>query len=148
MICPGWQSLRLDMKVKSKPERKMLLCSGATYCFTTYPFLPATKKGSVPTSVSNNIVYNFSCHCDTRYIGRTSQRLQDRIRQHVPRFIRTDQILNSRNTSTRFGEFSILVMFGKSSIGQHFLNNLMCVQYYNDKKFTILSFGHFFIYLL
>ena len=34
------------------------------------------------------IIYQFSCHCDSRYVGRTFQRLQDRIKQHAPKSIR------------------------------------------------------------
>ena len=88
-----------------------------------------------------NVVYNFSCHCDSQYVDRTSQRLQDRIRQHVPKFIRTGQIPNSRNISTRSGKSSTPVMFSDSAIGQHLLDNPICAQNYSDKKFTILSFG-------
>ena len=31
----------------------------------------------------SNVIYRFVCHCDTRHVGYTSQRLQDRIK-HVP----------------------------------------------------------------
>ena len=76
------------------------------------------------------------CHCDFRYVGCTSQRLQDRICQHVPKFIRTGQISNSRNISTYFGKSSIPVMFNESAIDQHLLDDT-----HRDKKFTILLFG-------
>ena len=32
-------------------------------------------------------------------------------------------------------------MFGEPAIGEHLLDNPMCVKNYSDKKFTILSFG-------
>ena len=35
----------------------------------------------------NSVVYEYSCHCDSRYVGRTSQQLQDRIKQHVPKWL-------------------------------------------------------------
>ena len=35
------------------------------------------------------MIYQFSCHCDSRYVGRTSQRLQDIITQHVSKSIRS-----------------------------------------------------------
>ena len=112
-------------------------------------FFLQSKKDLLPGSLLSNVVYNFSCHCHSRYVGRTSQRLQDRIRQHVPQFIRTGQIPNSRNTSTCFCKSSISFMFFESAIGQHLLDNPMCAQYYNDKKFTILSFGRLsLLYLL
>ena len=31
-----------------------------------------------------NMIYQFSYHCDSRYVGRTSQRLQDRINNTSP----------------------------------------------------------------
>ena len=44
------------------------------------------NKDVLPTHTLSNIIYNFECrNCSSRYIGRTSARLQDRIRQHVPR---------------------------------------------------------------
>jgi len=36
----------------------------------------------------SSVIYQFSCHCDSRYVGRTSQRLQDIIKQHIPKSIR------------------------------------------------------------
>ena len=33
------------------------------------------------------------CHCDCWYVGRTAQRLQERIKQHVPKAIRQRAVL-------------------------------------------------------
>ena len=52
--------------------------------FTIRPLLPATKKDALPGH-HHNVIYKFVCHCDSRYVERTSQRLQARIKQHVPR---------------------------------------------------------------
>ena len=49
---------------------------------TTRPLFSATKK-NVPVSPAhhhNNIFYQFVCHCDSRYVGRTFQMLQERIK--------------------------------------------------------------------
>ena len=35
----------------------------------------------------SNSVYQLLCPYDNRYVGRTSQRLQQRIKQHVPKTI-------------------------------------------------------------
>ena len=118
----------------------MLLCRRTTCCFRSLPPLFATEKDVLPASLSSNVVCNFSCHCDSRYVGRTSQRLPDSNCQHVPKFIKTGQIPNSRNTSTRFCKSSTPVMLSESAIGQHLFDNSMCAQYYSDKIFTI-SFG-------
>ena len=51
--------------------------------FTTRQLLPATKKDVLPSHHQNNVIYQFVCHCDSRYVGRTSQRLEERIKQHT-----------------------------------------------------------------
>ena len=47
----------------------------------------AISKDVLPALQKSNVIYQFSCHCDSRYVGSTSQRLQDRIK-HVPKSIR------------------------------------------------------------
>ena len=59
------------------------------------------EKDVLPASQQSNIVYEFSCHCDSRYVGRTSQRLQDRIKQHVPKSVRTGQVSQDRKAFNR-----------------------------------------------
>ena len=76
-----------------------------------------------------SIVYR----CDCRYVGRTSQRLQDNIKQHIPKAIRNQtqpdrDLFQSNPTST-------------SAIGQHLLKNEKCVSYYDDNQFSILAKG-------
>ena len=53
--------------------------------FTSKRMLPVARKDVLPTTLKSYVVYEYSCHCDSRYVGRTSQRLQDRIKQHVPK---------------------------------------------------------------
>ena len=55
---------------------------------TTRSLLPTTKKDVLPSHHHNNVIYQFVCHCDSWYVGHTSQRLQERIKQHVSRSIR------------------------------------------------------------
>ena len=43
------------------------------------------KKDVLPSHQRSNLIYEFECrNCDNRYVGRTFQRLNARIRQHVP----------------------------------------------------------------
>ena len=37
----------------------------------------------MPLTTLSNLVYSFTCVCERRYIGKTTQRLSERIRQHV-----------------------------------------------------------------
>ena len=55
--------------------------------FSTNELLSATNKDVLPALQKSNVIYRFSCPCDSRYINRTSQTLQDRIKQHIPKFI-------------------------------------------------------------
>ena len=66
-------------------------CFGAVQpriIYTTKRIWTATHKDFLPTLQSSNVVYKYVCRCDSWYVGRTSQRLQYRISQHVPKFIR------------------------------------------------------------
>ena len=59
--------------------------------FTTRKILPAIHKDVLPSLQQSMVVYQYVCRCDCRYVGQTSQRLQDRINQHIPRCIRSDK---------------------------------------------------------
>ena len=37
----------------------------------------------LPSHHHSNVIYQFVCHCDSRYVGRTSQRLEEQIKQNV-----------------------------------------------------------------
>ena len=78
-----------------------------------------------------------------RYVGRTSQRLQDRIKQHVPKSIRScsssqKRLLPARRckSSTQTNTQSLA---SDSAIGLHLLQNPTCAQHYDDSKFSILA---------
>ena len=113
----GTSSVGLKNKIKARVE-KYFFAVKQRVIFTSRPLLPAIKKDVWPASLLSNVVYNFSCHCNSQYVGRISQRLQDRIRQHVPKLIKTGQIPNYCNISTRSGKSSTPVMFRKSAIGR------------------------------
>ena len=112
---------------------------------TMYQKVPkrCTKKDVLPAFHQSNIVYQFLCHCDSRYVGRTSQRLQQRIKQHVPKTILQKHISQDRSTLARsckpIRSFKTETSF--SAIGQHLLQNPTCAHEYNDNKFSILSRG-------
>ena len=101
--------------------------------------LPTVRKDVVPTKQQSMVVYQYVCRCDCRYVGRTSQRLQDRIKQHIPKAIRNQaqrncDLFQSNHTST-------------SAIGQHLLNNEKCASHYDDNQFSILAKGRTLFHL-
>ena len=50
----------------------------------------------LPSHHHNNVIYQFVCHCNSRYVGRTSQRLEEQIKQHVSRSIVNPPASNNR----------------------------------------------------
>ena len=105
-------------------------------------------QSNAATSPSNhhysNLVYLFVCHCDSRYVGRTSQRLQERIKQHIPKFT----ISTSRKSLPRRCKANNSPrQFHESAIGQHLLDNPACASHYNDDKFSILARGRSLFHL-
>ena len=111
--------------------------------YTTRQLLPVAKKDVLPAFHQSNIVYQFLCHCGSRYVGRTSQRLQQRIKQHVSKTILQDHISQDRSTLAHsckpIRSFKAETSF--PAIGQHLLQNPICAREYNDKKIFILVRG-------
>ena len=92
-------------------------------------FYQVVKKGQSP-------IYRFLCNYDSRYVGHTSQRLQQRIKQHVPKTILQEHI--SQDPSTLACSCKLIRSFkaetSVSAIGQHLLQNPTCTREYNDNK--------------
>ena len=111
--------------------------------YTTRQLLPADQKNVLPALHQSNIVYQFLCHCDSRHLGHTSQRLQQRIKQHVSKTILQRHISQDRSTLARsykpIRSFKAETSF--SAIGQHLLLNPTCAREYNNNKFSILARG-------
>ena len=79
----GKPSTNLKKEVKTAVES----CYGSVstcLVFTLKCMLPVARKDVLPTTQKSFVIYEDKCHCDNRYVGRTSQRLQDPIKQHVP----------------------------------------------------------------
>ena len=119
--------------------------------YSTSELLSATNKDVLPALQKSSVIYQFSCHCDSRYVGRTSQRLQDRIKQLVPKSIRScfssqKRLLPARRckSSTQTNTQSLA---SDSAIGLHLLQNLTCAQHYDDSRFSILAQGRSLFHL-
>ena len=121
--------------------------------YSTNELLSATNKDVLPAlQKSNNAIYQFSCHCDSPYVGRTSQRLQDRIKQHVPKSIRSCSSSQKRLLPTRRCKSSTQTnnqyLASDSAIGLHLLQNPTCAQHYDDSRFSIRAQGRSPFHLL
>ena len=92
--------------------------------FTTKKILPAVHKNILPSLQQSMVVYQYVCRCDCRYVDRTSQRLQDRINQHIPRCIRSDK-RPTKNLPNRECKITTTPsVYCDSAIGQHLLENV------------------------
>ena len=84
------------------------------------------------------VVYEFSCRCEARYVGRTTQRLADRIKQHVPTSIRKKSN-TVREQPSRICKNSKSKINCESAIGQHLIANPECANTYTDDNFRIIG---------
>ena len=83
----GSASQQLGHQIKSAVQN----CYGAVspcLIFSSQCMQPAAKKDVLPANQRSMVIYEYECHCDSRYVGRTTQRLQECIKQHVPKAIR------------------------------------------------------------
>ena len=103
--------------------------------YNTKVMLPSAKKDCVPTTQKSCVVYEFSCQCETRYVGCTTQRLADRTK-HVSTSIRTTNTM-IREQPPRMCKISNSKMKSDSAIGQHLIKNPECAKTYSDDNFRI-----------
>ena len=93
--CPAYLKLpwigNISTKFENQCKTAVSSCFGAVKLravFSTRKMFPTVRKDVVPTKQQSMVVYQYVCRCDCWYVGRTSQRLQDRIKQHIPKAIR------------------------------------------------------------
>ena len=134
---------RFEMQLKSVVKQ----CFSAVeprVVYSTNKLLSATNKDVLPALQKSDVIYQFSFYCDSRYVGRTSQRLLGRIKQHVSKSIRScfsqKRIFSARqcNFSTQFNTQSLA---SDSAIRLHLLQNPACAQHYDNSKFSFLAQG-------
>ena len=101
--------------------------------------LPVARKDVLPTHQKSLVTYEYKCHCDSRYVGRTTQRLQDRIKQHVPQWLRQQLTRPRRSQSHRSCERNYTKPDCDSATGQHLLENDQFALNYDNKQFPILA---------
>ena len=67
----GKAFVSLDKNVKMAVES----CYGSItirVVFTSKRMLPVARKDVLPTMLKSSVIYEYSCHCDSRYVERTS----------------------------------------------------------------------------
>ena len=74
--------------------------------YKTYQLLPVANKDVLPALQNSNVIYQFSCHCESRYVDCTSQTLQDRIKQLI--FQNLSFMALPKNVTFQFANADIL----------------------------------------
>ena len=79
-------------------------------------------KDRIPTHQISNVIYLFKCRCGRRYVGKTTQRLEAGIAQHVPAKLTRRELINTP----------------QSAIGEHLMTSNTCLDEFNRDQFTIV----------
>ena len=66
--------------------------------FKSNPVIRTQLKDTLPCFTTSYCVYSFECSCGASYIGRTTRRLSERIREHMPSNL--SKCLNNTNASS------------------------------------------------
>ena len=99
--------------------------------FLTRTVFVSMCKDVLPPHHINSVIHKYTCSCGSDYIGRTSNRLDLRIKQHLPARI--------LNLELKRGK---LVNTSGSSIADHMINSRECVADFNVDRFSMLSRSH------
>ena len=143
--CPVYLKLPWIGNVSSKFENRIskaiVSCNYAVelrVVYNTRVMLPSAKKDCVPTAQKSCVVYEFSCRCQARYVERTTQRLADRIKQHVPASIRKKSN-TVREQPSRLCKKNNSKINCESAIGQYLIANPECAKTYTDHNFRTIG---------
>ena len=106
--------------------------------YNTTIMLASAKTNCVPTTQTSCVVYEFSCRCEARYVGRTTQRLADRIKQHLPTSI-GKKCYATREQTPLLCKKNKPKINCESAIGQHLIANPECAKTYTGDNFRIIG---------
>ena len=109
--------------------------------------LPVALKDVLSTTQESFVIHEHKCHCDSQYVRRTSQRLQNCIMQHVPKWLRQQLTRPRRSQPHRLCKRNDTKMEWDSAIGQYFFENGQCALNYDNKRFSILATASSFFHL-
>ena len=86
---------------------------------TRTAFVPMRKDVLLSHNV-NSVIYKYTCSCGSYYIGRTSNRLNLRIKQHLPACILNIELKRGQLANT-----------SGSSVAEHMIDSRECVVDFN-----------------
>ena len=143
--CPVYLKLPWIGNVSSKLENQINKAITSSFyavkpraVYNTRIMQPSAKKDSGPTTQKSYVVYKYSLRCGARYVGRTTQRLADRIKQYVSTSIRMKNTI-TREQPPHMRKNPNSNMKSESAIGQHLIANPECAKTYTDDNFRIIG---------
>ena len=98
------------------------------------------RKDVLPTLSSQSVVYMFTCHCNSFYVGQTTQTLRKRIREHVPKCVLDFQksLLEKKILGDKQKQY-VENAKKRSSVCEHLVNNDECLKHYLDTAFKPIA---------
>ena len=118
--------------IRSPVYRSVIFLPICVLCFAYILFCHLVGKMFSPANQRRSaLIYSFRCVCGLQYIGRTNQRFDARIKEHVLTKIRLGNYFAEHIKNT----------YG-SSIAEHLITNHGCASCNRADLFTILSRSH------
>ena len=124
----GEKSIAFEHKIK-KAVRLCFPAADVRVCYSTKSLMQFKTKTALPILLRSKVIYEFQCLCGKGYIGRTNQRLVDRIAQHVPLAIRKPGTTKTQPTAEK----------QTSAIGKHLCESKQCADGYNSGLFSVVD---------
>ena len=98
-----------------------------TTIFTTRFSFSSSQKDILSIVQQSRMIYKFQCQCDADNIGRTIQRLEIQVQQHIPwELLRWSQNDTSKSS-----------LIQESAIGNHFSSHYICRTNYTKDHFSV-----------
>ena len=110
--------------------------------FSSQSNFPKMVKDRLPTLSNSNIIYKFTCYCDSSYVGKTTQTFRKRIAQHVPPCMQKFIAASKENAVESLKKITIkqtLNAVEKSAICKHLYENKNCMLNFNMERFKIIE---------
>ncbi len=107
--------------------------------FSTRTLFNGPPKDRTPSLDLQNVIYKFVCRCDSVYVGRTTHRLQKRIKEHVPVSLINACKLNTGSIDVILKSNGQPYTSKLTSIGQHLKENPKCGQDFDKGQFSIVA---------
>ena len=109
--------------------------------------MPSVKKDCIPAPQNSCVLYEFTFRCEAQYVGHTTQRLADRIKQHLLTSIQRKNTITREQPPLLFKNSNSKIGKSDLAIGQHLIVNPECAKTYTGDNFRIMGQARSFFHL-